>query len=64
MMQHFPMLKRKLFYTGVTRGKKLVIMIGEKKALAVAIKEKYSYKRHTTLGEWLKGNRLRCGLNN
>ena len=29
--QHFPMLKRKLVYTGVTRGKRLVVLIGQKR---------------------------------
>ena len=53
MMQHFPMLKRNLFYTGVTRGKKLVVVIGEKKALAVAVKDWKTKKRHTTLRKWL-----------
>ena len=32
-----PMLQRNLLYTGVTRGKKLVVLVGQKKALAIAV---------------------------
>jgi len=52
--QHFPMLKKKLLYTGVTRGKKLVILIGQKKALAMALKAKEQNHRWTNLQFWLK----------
>ena len=54
MMQHFPMLKRNLIYTGMTRGKKLVVIIGEKKALGMAVKNQQARKRHTKLQEWLR----------
>jgi exodeoxyribonuclease V alpha subunit len=47
------MLKRNLLYTGVTRGKKLVVLIGQIKALSLAIKEKNSSKRWSKLSEWL-----------
>ena len=53
MMQHYPMLKRNLLYTGVTRGKKLVVIVGQKKALGIAIKEKNTSKRWSKLREWL-----------
>jgi len=53
MMQHYPMLKRNLLYTGITRGKKLVILVGQKKALAMAVKDKNTKKRYTKLKEWL-----------
>ena len=54
MMQHFMMLQRNLIYTGVTRGKKLVILVGQKKALATAIKSKKQNKRrYSKLKEWL-----------
>ena len=36
--QHYPMLQRNLVYTGVTRGKRLVVLIGQRKALAIAVK--------------------------
>ena len=47
--QHFMMLQRNLLYTGVTRGKKLVILVGTKKAIAIAVKRVESSKRITTL---------------
>jgi exodeoxyribonuclease V alpha subunit len=47
--QHYMMLKKNLIYTGITRGKKLVILIGQKKALAIAIKTKQKEKRWTNL---------------
>ena len=52
-MQHFVMLKRNLIYTGVTRGKKLVVLVGQKKALAMAVKGKQTLKRLTGLRHWL-----------
>ena len=48
-MQHYMMLKRNLYYTAVTRGKKLVIMVGEEKAIQVAVKTQTSDSRNTTL---------------
>lgn len=38
LMQHYPMLQRNLLYTGVTRGKRLVVLIGEEKAVAIALR--------------------------
>lgn len=49
MMQHYTMLRRNLIYTGITRGKKLVIVIGEKKALAIAVKHRAEQKRWSSL---------------
>ena len=48
-MQHFTLLERNLLYTGVTRGKKLVVVIGQPKALAMAVKNQKSTKRLTNL---------------
>ena len=54
MMQHFMLLQRNLIYTGVTRGKKLVILVGQKKALSMAVKGKKQNKaRYSKLKEWL-----------
>jgi exodeoxyribonuclease V alpha subunit len=36
--QHYPMLQRNLVYTGVTRGRRLVVLVGHRKALAIAVK--------------------------
>ncbi len=49
MMQHYMMLKRNLIYTGITRGKKLVIVVGEKKALAIAVKQRGEQRRWSSL---------------
>ena len=38
MTQHYILLQRNLIYTAVTRGKKLVVMVGTKKALAIGVK--------------------------
>ena len=53
-MSHYPMLKRNLFYTGVTRGRKLVILIGQKKALNLAIRSTDRDNRWTKLREWME----------
>ena len=44
---HFKLLTRNLLYTGVTRGRKLVIVVGTKKALAIAVKNQEVNLRHT-----------------
>jgi exodeoxyribonuclease V alpha subunit len=49
MMQHYTMLRKNLVYTAITRGKKLVILVGQKKALAIAINHKGQQKRFSTL---------------
>jgi exodeoxyribonuclease V alpha subunit len=54
VMQHYPMLKRNLIYTAVTRGKQLVVLIGQKKALAVAVKGYHTDQRWTKLADWLR----------
>jgi len=48
-MQHFKLLDRKLLYTGVTRGKSLVVLIGEVRAIAMAVRTERSGKRVTNL---------------
>ena len=52
-LQHYMMLERNLLYTGVTRGKKLVVVIAQAKALAMAVKNSRSQKRITRLSERL-----------
>ncbi|MCP9859248.1 MULTISPECIES: ATP-binding domain-containing protein [unclassified Cyanobium] len=53
LTQHYPMLQRNLVYTGITRGKQLVVLVGQKKALAMAVKNHLSRRRYTKLAEWL-----------
>lgn len=51
--QHFRMLTRNLLYTAVTRGKKLVVLVGTVKAIAIAVKQKESMSRWTCLPQRL-----------
>jgi UvrD-like helicase family protein len=53
--QHYPMLQRNLVYTGVTRGKRLVVLIEQRKALAIAVKGARARWRWSKLREWLIG---------
>ena len=48
-MQHFTLLERNLIYTAVTRGKKLVVIIAQPKALALAVTNRKADRRMTTL---------------
>ncbi len=52
---HFIMLHRNLLYTGVTRGKRLVILLGTKRAVAIAVKNDEVKKRYTALVEAMRG---------
>ena len=51
--QHFTMLARNLLYTGVTRGKRLVVLVGQKKAVGIAVRGGQMKRRWTKLREWL-----------
>jgi exodeoxyribonuclease V alpha subunit len=57
--QHYMMLQRNLLYTGVTRGKRLVILLGQKKAVAIAVKNVSGRRRWSKLREWLNPVSLR-----
>lgn len=57
--QHFMMLQRSLLYTAVTRGKRLVVLVGSKKAVAMAVRNSAARQRFTWLAE-----RLRAGVDN
>lgn len=52
--QHFTLLARNLLYTGITRGKKLVVLIGQKKAIGMAVSNNKEASRLTKLAERLK----------
>ncbi len=56
LTQHLIMLQRNLIYTGITRGKNLVVMIGTKKALAMAVKNAKTQQRYTFLEGRLLGH--------
>jgi len=55
LTQHYVLLQRNLIYTAVTRGKKLVVLVGTKKALAIAVKNNRTQKRFTGLRRRLAG---------
>ena len=53
LTQHYLLLQRNLLYTGITRGKKLVMLIGTKKALSIAVRNNKQQQRYTLLKERL-----------
>jgi exodeoxyribonuclease V alpha subunit len=54
LTQHYAMLQRNLlYYTGVTRGKQLVVLVGHKKAVAIAVRNVSGRRRWSKLNEWL-----------
>jgi len=55
--QHFVMLQRNLLYTALTRGKRLVVVVGSRKALALAVANNRIEERYTRLTERLAGSR-------
>jgi exodeoxyribonuclease V alpha subunit len=52
--QHYVMLQRNPLYTGLTRGKKLVVVVGTEKAVALAVRNAEAARRNTTLGRRLR----------
>lgn len=53
LTQHYVLLQRNLLYTGVTRGKRLVVLVGSQRALAIAVKNNKMQKRFTYLAQRL-----------
>ena len=53
LTQHYTMLQRNLLYTGVTRGKRLVVLVGQRKAVAIAVRNVSGRRRWSKLNEWL-----------
>jgi exodeoxyribonuclease V alpha subunit len=54
-MQHYMLLQRNLIYTGITRAKRLLVVVGQKKALGLAIRNDQARKRYSGLLSSLKG---------
>ncbi len=54
LTQHYLLLQRNLLYTGITRGKKLVVLVGTKKALSIAVHNNKTQLRYTLLKERLQ----------
>ncbi|MBK1661515.1 SF1B family DNA helicase RecD2 [Paracraurococcus ruber] len=53
LTQHYAMLQRNLLYTGVTRGKRLVVLVGQPRAVAIAVRGVAGRQRWSKLREWL-----------
>jgi exodeoxyribonuclease V alpha subunit len=56
--QHYALLQRNLLYTGITRGKRLVVAVGTKKALGIAVRNNRVKTRYTRFAERLRGDDL------
>jgi exodeoxyribonuclease V alpha subunit len=54
--QHYMLLQQNLIYTGITRGKRLVVVIGQKKALGIAVRNDRTLRRYSGLRASLGGN--------
>jgi exodeoxyribonuclease V alpha subunit len=55
-MQHYMLLQRNLIYTGITRAKRLLVVVGQRKALGLAIRNDQARKRYSGLLSSLKGS--------
>jgi len=53
LTQHYTMLQRNLLYTGITRGRRLVVLVGQPKAVAIAVRDVSGRQRWSKLREWL-----------
>ena len=51
--QHYIMLRRNLVYTAITRGKQLVVLVGQRRALRIAVKDSRAARRWSKLDRWL-----------
>jgi hypothetical protein len=59
LTQHYVMLQRNLLYTGVTRGRRLIVLVGQKKAVAIAVRNVSGRRRWSKLDEWLAARKQR-----
>jgi exodeoxyribonuclease V alpha subunit len=56
LTQHYTMLQRNLLYTGITRDKQLVVLIGQQKAIAMAVRNRQGRRRWSRLRELLSAD--------
>jgi exodeoxyribonuclease V alpha subunit len=54
LTQHYAMRQRNLLYTGITRGKRLVVLVGQKNSIAIAVGNVSGRRRWSKLDEWLR----------
>ncbi|MFQ5655394.1 MAG: ATP-dependent RecD-like DNA helicase, partial [Planctomycetota bacterium] len=59
--QHYVMLRRNLLYTAITRGRRLVVIIGSRKAASIAVGSRPVEERHTRLAQRLRADRRQDG---
>ena len=52
--QHYLMLRRNLVYTGITRARQLVVLVGQRRALSIAVKDSRAQGRWSKLEQWLR----------
>jgi exodeoxyribonuclease V alpha subunit len=52
--QHYTMLRRNLLYTGVTRGRRLVVIVGQRRTVGIAVRGGQSLRRWSNLKAWLE----------
>ena len=55
LTQHYPMLQRNLLYTAITRGRRLIVVVGSRRALAMAVRNDRPGERNSMLGKRLSG---------
>ena len=60
--QHHPMLERTLVYTAITRGKQLVVVVGQRRALEIAVRRGDQSHRYSKLREWLEEGKAQRSL--
>jgi exodeoxyribonuclease V alpha subunit len=53
-MQHYMLLQRNLLYTGITRARQLVVLVGSKRAIAMAVRNDQIAARNTALAERMR----------
>ena len=54
LTQHYPLLQRNLLYTGITRARRMAVLVGSWKALAIAVKNDRVLQRYSNLGRRLQ----------
>ena len=62
LTQHYPMLQRNLLYTAITRGRRLVVVVGSRRALAMAVRNDRPGERNSMLGARLSGTDTGSGM--
>lgn len=61
-MQHYMLLQRNILYAGITRAKRLLVVVGQKKALGLAVRNDQSHKRYSGILSSLRDSRQQfCG---